>query len=60
MDAFFRVAKEAATVLLNKRLRNSEDFRRQKLYSSPFLLVSNFGSNKSVELFSSGAWEQHC
>ena len=28
MDAYFRVAKEAASVLPNKRLQYSEDFRR--------------------------------
>ena len=44
MDASFRVAEEAVSVLPNKRLQNS-DFRRHKLYSSPFL-VTYFGSNE--------------
>ena len=48
MDAFFCVAKEAALVLPNKRLQNSEDFRRNKLHSLPFLFVIYFGSNESL------------
>ena len=49
MDASFRVAKEAASVLPNKRLQNSEDFGRHKLHSSPFLFVRCFGSNESLQ-----------
>ena len=48
MDASFCVAKEAALVLPNKRLQNSEDFRRHKLHSSPFLFVKYFGSDESL------------
>ena len=55
MDASFRVAKEAASVLPYKRLQNSEDFRRHKLRSSPFRLVRYFGSNESLLLLSSAA-----
>ena len=33
MDASFCVAKEAASVLPDKRLQNSDDFRRQLRYS---------------------------
>ena len=39
MDASFCVAKEAASVLSNKRLQNSEDSRRHKFHSLPFLFV---------------------
>ena len=46
MDASFCVAQEAASVFPNKRLQNSEDFRRHKLHSSPFLFVRYFGSNE--------------
>ena len=60
MDASFCVAKEAASVLPNKKLQNSEDFRRYKLHSSPFLFVRYFGSNESLQLLSAGAREQHC
>ena len=59
MDASFCVAKQAASVLPNKRLRNSEDFRRHKFHSSPFLFARYFGSNESLQLLSSGAPEQH-
>ena len=38
MDASFCVAKEAASVLPDERLQNSENFKRHKLHSSPFLL----------------------
>ena len=48
MDAFFPVAKEAASVLPNNRLQNSEDFRRQKLHFSLFLLVRYIGSDESL------------
>ena len=48
MDASFRVANKATSVLPNKKLQNSEDFRRHKLHSSPLLLVSYFGSNESL------------
>ena len=48
MDTSFCVAKEAASVLPNKKLQNSEDFRRHKLHSSPFLFVRYFGSNESL------------
>ena len=48
MDASFCVAKEAPSVLPNKRLQNSEDFRRHKLHSSLFLLVRYVGSNESL------------
>ena len=34
MDASFCVAKETASALSNKRLQNSEDFRRHKIHSS--------------------------
>ena len=60
MDASFRVAKEVASVFPNTSLQNSEDFRRHKLHSSPFLLVRYFEGNKPMELLSSGTWEQHC
>ena len=50
MDASFCVAKEAASVLPNKRLQNSDDFRRHKLHSSPLLFVKYFGSNESLQL----------
>ena len=46
MDVSFCIAKEAASVLPNKRLQNSEDFRRRKLHSSPFLFVRYFGCNE--------------
>ena len=59
MDASFGVVKEAASVLPNKRLQNSEYFRRHKLNSSLFLFARYFGINESLYLFSSGAWEQH-
>ena len=48
MNASFCVAKVAASVLPNKRLQNSDDFRRHKLHSSPFLFVRYFGSNESL------------
>ena len=48
MDASFCVAKEAASVHRNKRLQNSEDFRKHKLHSSPFPFVRYFGSNESL------------
>ena len=47
MDTSFCVAKEAASVLPNKRLQNSEDFRRHKLHSSAFLFARYVGSNES-------------
>ena len=59
MDASFCVAKKAASVLPNKRLQISEDFRRHKLHSSPFLFVRYFGSNELLLLLSSGAWGQY-
>ena len=46
MDASFCVAQEAASVLLNKKLQNSEDFRRHKLHFSPFEFFRYFGSNE--------------
>ena len=55
MDASFGVAKEATSVFPNKRLQNSEDFKRHKLHFSPFLLVRYFGSNESLYVLSSGA-----
>ena len=58
MDVSFGVAKEAASVLPNKRLQNSGDFRRHKFHSLPFLFVRYFGSNESLYVLSSGAWEQ--
>ena len=57
MDAPFFVAKEAASVLLNKRLQNSEDFKRHKLHFLPFLFVRYYGSNESLILLSSRARE---
>ena len=48
MDTSFCVTKEVASVLPNKRLQNSEDFRRHKLHSLPFLLVRYFRSNESL------------
>ena len=48
MGASFCVFKEATSVLPNKRLQNSEDFRRHKLHSSPFLFVRYFESNVSL------------
>ena len=47
MDAFFGVAKEAASVLSNKKLQNSENFnlfRTHKLHSLLFLFNRYFGS----------------
>ena len=58
-DASFGVVKEAASVLPNKRLQNSEDFRSNKFHSSSFLFVRYFGSNESLYVLSSGAWEQY-
>ena len=46
MDASLFVAQEAASVLPNKRLPDSEDFRRHKLHSSPILIVRYFWSNE--------------
>ena len=48
MDASFCVAKETASVFPNKRLQNSEDFRRHEIHSLSFLLVRYFGSNESL------------
>ena len=49
MDASFCVAKGAASAVLpNKRLQNSEDFKRHKLHSSPFPFVRYFGSSESL------------
>ena len=39
MDASFCVAKEAASVLPNKRLQNSEGFR---IHSPPFFICQIF------------------
>ena len=45
MDASFCVAKEAASVLPNKKLQDSEGFR---IHFSPFVFVRYFGSNESL------------
>ena len=49
-------AKEATSVHPNKRLQNSDDFRRHKLHSSPFLFVRYFGvMNHNCYLQGSGS-----
>ena len=56
MNASFCVAKEAASVLPNKRLQNSEDFRRHKLHFSTFLFVRYVGSRHAER----GIRRGHC
>ena len=47
-DCVFLCCKRSCFSSSKQRLQNSEDFRRHKLHSSPFLFVRYFGSNESL------------
>ena len=53
--ASFRIEKEAASVLPNKRSRILEDCCRRKLHSLPCLPVTYFWSYESLQSLSLGA-----